>query len=696
MDILPPVANVFIGVDDHGLAARQIDLVLGAVIFVSGNAVSLCALFAIQIVDEHGAAVFKCCVRIHRLSVVDQDIPHGDELGVQLAVGTVDLRHDVVTFIGRLIDPVAVEVILRTGIRSFGRFQGHGIGVIRQIHEGHRGDLVVVAGFRQVIHDHPLVVVAAVGNRGIYSAGLAIGAGVHIHAGAGEGKAHIFTRLHFLDGITALLFVSRIADIIAVGRIIQGLMRIVSVKVILKINVVGRDEVHPQPLIIVLRILAEHVEGVHTLPVLLSRLIGDAGAAPIHGHIHGTVEQFLVERSNIVLRGNSTQVRRHMENLTEAPVPGIHRHRCGIVQGVALLEKGHSGLGELPHPCIIVIHAGVGAVGKDLFAGERAALDLYAGDSDDQLLALGIVVHIHHIVVLIGEAGDGNRVTDDCNFCVFELHGSLPLPLLVHCSVILGGLHGDAALVIALRQRELALVHDVLQNGGRIQRYAGSAYALGDLLKNIQQLICTVGRLVIPLVATCTKVNIKPVEPNICGCTRIVTGHGMHIFIHVGSIFCRCIRIRALCHADGINRCAAILDALCLLNRINSGNCIKINNSIRIRLAVREEHDHLIPVGAAGFQCFGCLFHALIGISRAPFPQTIDIAHQGSLVFRRSLCQVADNFRAVRKCNDRDPMFLVRFCTLNIFPDGLVDHRLCSCFQGIYLGDVLLTGDGHI
>ena len=698
VNIIRSVAAIVADVNDHGLAARQIDLVLGAVVLVSGNAVSFIASIR-HLIDEH-STVFKCCVRIHRLPIVEQDIPHRNKLRPQLTIRTVDLRHDVVILVGRLIDPVAVEVILRTGVRSSGGLQGHGISAVLQAGKAHRGDLVIVTGHRQVIHDHPLADAVA-GNRGVHCASTTIGTGVHIHAGTGEGELLLFTYRQQFRRDAAVLGISEIALVIAVGRIIQGLGGMIVTEVILKIDIVGGDEVHPQPLVAVC-ILAEHVDGVHAGPIFLSRLVGNAGTIIIHSH--GTVGQIITKRSRVgrlaIRTGlNGTQVRRHVEDLVKAPVLRIHRHRCGIVQSIALLGKGHSGLGEAARHRSVIIHAGLGAVGKDLFAGERVRLNLYTGNGDDQLLALGLVVHIQHIVIFIGETGNRDRIPADVYRAFERPRFSNPLPLAVYRSGILGSLHYDVLHGIAIRQRELVRVHDVLQNGGLIQLHAGSTYAFGDLLKNIQQLICTVGRLVVTLVATCAEIDLE-LEPisciNICGCTRIVTRHGMHIFIHVGSISYRCIRICILCHANGIDRCAAVLDVLCVTNRIAGGISIKVDYSERIGLAVRKEHDHFIPIRAATLQCFGCLLHACIGIGSALFPQTINIAHQDSFVFRRSLCQVADNFRAVRKFNDRYPMFLVRICTLNIFPDSLVDHCLCSCFQGIHLGDVLRAGNGYI
>ena len=245
VDVVPPVASVLTDVDDHGLTSGQIDLVLGAVVLVSRN---FCGFIAVirHLINEHGgfAALTKRTGHIQRLVVIEQDIPHRDKPRVQLTVGAVDLRHDVIILVGRLIDTVAVKVILRTGVGSSGGLQCHGIGAVLQAGKAHRRNLVVVAGHCQVIHDHPLSDAVA-SNRSVHGARAVIGAGIHVHAGTGEGELLLFTYLQQFRRDAAVLGISNIALVIAVGAAAGSLELVVAFKAILKIDVVGGDEVHP-------------------------------------------------------------------------------------------------------------------------------------------------------------------------------------------------------------------------------------------------------------------------------------------------------------------------------------------------------------------------------------------------------------------------------------------------------------------
>ena len=286
-----------------------------------------------------------------------------------------------------------------------------------------------------------------------------------------------------------------------------------------------------------------------------------------------------------------------MKDLLKIPVRGIHRHRCGVVQGVALLGKGHGGLGEAAHHHAVVIHAGIGAVGKDLFAGKRVGLDLHTGNGDDQLLALGVAVHSHHIVVLIGEAGDGDCVIVNDNTALLERHGCSPLTLSALHTHIVGSLHGDLLCIITLRQSELALVHDVLQNGGLVQLHGRRTYLAGNLLEDAGKVAAILGGLVVAFVLASSPSNIELCTNSqnwdavitLCCRSRVVAGHSMHILIELLGLICR---IGVFEQSNGIDRDISVFQRLGRIDRIRSHLIIK--TTLMVGLAVSKEHHHLV------------------------------------------------------------------------------------------------------
>ena len=222
----------FIHLQHDGLAGAEIDFVLRTVGFESANLIrrntfahgiaagSLAFLDPVNKDCAHLAVLAIGQIHIEVL-VIQQNITNlcKDRIIFQ----TIGILHNITGIIGGaaqgVIDPHAIQIVFIAivihGGRSLSGDQLHRISAVGQVHEGNRGNVVVLTGDRQVIHGnaldhlHAAVILVALQHSHDHT-GLGIGHGVHIHTGTGEGEfygcAHGIGEMALTIGICQIIF----------------------------------------------------------------------------------------------------------------------------------------------------------------------------------------------------------------------------------------------------------------------------------------------------------------------------------------------------------------------------------------------------------------------------------------------------------------------------------------------------------
>ena len=148
----------------------------------------------------------------HEVVVIQQNVPdlRKDRI-LLLAVSILDhiIRSDLAAA-QRIVDTNTVQRILVTHILCCSIdsrcHQIHLVCAVGQSHKGHRGDLIVITGYCQVINDlgllggNTVTVVSHLCEEGEDQTGICVGTGIHIHTRSGEGKGRFCADLTVCAG----------------------------------------------------------------------------------------------------------------------------------------------------------------------------------------------------------------------------------------------------------------------------------------------------------------------------------------------------------------------------------------------------------------------------------------------------------------------------------------------------------------